>query len=91
MLEVFNEKSDMCLKIYKGYTKIMFGLLIVFAFILAFKGYNCDIDITNSYMLDAFILFIVGIFAACAHLVVNMLIIQFLNNVKIIREKIEEK
>lgn len=89
---MFDENSNKCLKIYKGYTMITFWLLIVAAVICCFMGFAEEMWIIDVMpLLDGLAFLIVGIFAACVHLVVNMLIIQFLNNVQIIREKIEEK
>lgn len=89
--EMFDETSNKCLRIYKGYTMITFGLLIVVAVICSIQGFTDNMWIVDETpLIDGLLILIVGIFAACAHLVINMLILQFLNNVQIIREKIEE-
>lgn len=70
---------------------ITFWLLIVVAVICSIQGFTENMWIVDETpLIDGLLFLIVGIFAACAHLVINMLILQFLNNVQIIREKIEE-
>lgn len=91
MSEVFDEKSNKCLKIYKGYIMITFWLLMVVTVICSIQGFTENMFIVDATpLIDGLLILIVGIFAACAHLVINMLILQFLNNVQIIREKIEK-
>lgn len=87
---MFNEKSNQWIKIFKGYTKVMFWICIVAAVILCILGWCDCFWITNSIFIDGLILLACGVFAAFAQLVVNMLIIQYLNNVQVIREKVEK-
>ncbi|MBO5122357.1 MAG: hypothetical protein J6J01_05255 [Oscillospiraceae bacterium] len=88
--DMFNEKSNQWIKIFKGYTKVMFWICIVVAVVLCILGW-CDwFWLTGSVFIDGLILLACGVFAAFVQLVVNMLIIQYLNNVQVIREKVEK-
>lgn len=88
--EMFDERSEKCINIYKGYTIVMFWLYVVAAVVLCIVGWCDCIWITDSAFLDGLILLAGGLFIAFAHLVVNMVIIQLLTNIQIIREKIEK-
>jgi hypothetical protein len=87
---MFDERSEKCMNIYKGYTKVMFWLYVVAASVLCIVAWCDCIYITDSAFLDGLILLTGGLFVAFTHFVVNMLLIQLLTNVQIIREKIEK-
>ncbi|MBQ7373651.1 MAG: hypothetical protein IJW64_03720 [Clostridia bacterium] len=81
----FDERSDIWIKIFKVYTIIMFVLLLIASAILCLAMW-CEAQIIGG------VLFLVGgCFLAFAQAVVNMLIIQLLNNIQIIREKIDNQ
>lgn len=81
---MFNERSGKWIKIYKGLTIALFWLFIAFGILAGIE-----------YSYDEFMGFISGAlaggFVGFIQLVINMLIIQFFNNVQIIREKIESR
>lgn len=93
---MFDERSGKWIKIYRGLTIALFWLFIAFG-ILAGIGDSSSafLDIGIGGDDDGFLDFIVwvlaGGFVGFIQLVTNMLIIQFFNNVQIIREKIESR
>ena len=86
---MFDEKSSKWIGIYKGYIQIMFWLYIIAAVVLGIIG--LFVDITNVPLLDSLILLSGGALVALVHLVTNMLLLNFLNNVQVIRESVEKK
>lgn len=87
---LLNEKSQLCIAIYKGFTKAMFFLYLLVAFFFCILAWSSNVFLTGSPFLDGIIFLVGGLIIAVVHAVVNMLIIQFLNNVQIIRKKIEK-
>ena len=79
---MFDERSGKWIKIYKGLTIALFWLFIAFG-ILAGIEYGGFFGFILGALAGGFVGFI--------QLVINMLIIQFFNNVQIIREKIESR
>lgn len=91
---MFNEKSARWIRIYKVLTLIAFWIFIVFGLVAGIGDYSCeflDIDIGGDTFFDVILWVVIGAIVAFCQLVANMLIIQLLNNVQIIREKIENK
>ena len=86
----FNERSSIWTKIFKVYTIVMFWLFVIAGFILCCLGWDERFIITDSSFLDGIIVFGCGCFLAFTQAVVNMLILQLLNNIQLIREKIEK-
>ena len=82
----FNEKSPKWLGKFKNWTIFLF-------FVLMLSGFVAGIVIAyNEEKIIPLLAYTAGgIVCANFQLVVNMLIIQLLNNVQIIREKLEEK
>ena len=87
---MFDEKSEKWIRIFKRYTQVLFWLLIAAAVICCFMGWGERIEIVFLPFLDGIILLVLGVFAACAQLVVNMMFINHLNNIQMIRERIEK-
>lgn len=91
---MFNEKSGKWIKIYKGITVALFFVFIVFGMVAGIGDASCsffDIDLGGDIGLFDFLIWVVlGSFVGYVQLVFNMLIIQLLNNVQIIREKNEK-
>jgi hypothetical protein len=93
---MFDEKSGRWIKIYKILTIITFGICIAFGILAGIGDASASfLDIGIGGDDDGFFDFIVwvliGGIVGFWQLVPNMLIIQFLNNIQIIREKIESK
>lgn len=91
---MFDEKSEKWIKIYRGVTIALFWLLIGFGILAGIGDASAGfLDIGIGGDDDGFFDFILwalaGGFAGFIQLVTNMLIIQFLNNVQIIRGEIE--
>ena len=90
---MFDEKNGKWIKIYKKITVVLFWLFValgVFAFFDNWLGGEFFNSNYFGYFLDGILLLAVFICVGYVQLVSNMLIIQFLNNVQIIREKIEK-
>ena len=86
---MFDEKSPKWIKIYTGFTKVMFWLYIVAGAFMCFAGWVGELDLIDEGFIDGLVAMICFGLVAFVHLTVNMLIIQFLNNVQLIREKLE--
>ena len=86
----FNERSSIWIKIFRVYTIVMFWLFLIAGFILCYLSWNEHFLITDSYILDGIILLGCGCFLAFTQAVANMLILQLLSNIQLIREKIEK-
>ncbi len=97
---MFNEKSGKWIRIFKIYTKVMFWLCISVAVVCCLSRWADGIwNITARWypgfwytgesVIDGLICLVGGGILAFAQLVVNMLILQYLNNIQIIREKVE--
>ena len=87
---MFDERSDKWVRIFKGYTQVAFWVEIVASAVLCICGWADLIWITGSPFLDGLILLGGGIVIAYSNLVINMLMVQFLNNVQLIRKKFIE-
>ena len=94
--DLFNEQSERWLKFYKGITITVFFIIAILGLIAGIDDmtgflYVFDGDILSG---DEFIDFmawvLIGEAAAFCYLVVNMLIIQFLQNVQMIRKRLEK-
>lgn len=81
---MFDERSGKWIKIYKGLTIALFWLFIAF-------GILAGIEYSYSEFFGFILGALAGGFVGFIQLVINMLIIQFFNNVQIIREKIESR
>lgn len=83
---MFNEKSGKWIKVFKLYTQIMF-----FLFLAAGVALSIVVWVNWGSFLEGIACWAGGAFLAFTQLIANMLIIQLLNNVQTIREKLEEK
>lgn len=82
--EMFNERSDRWLSIFKGIIVFMFWANILAGLILGFA-------FAGDMGFGGFLLFLVsGAAAAFLTLVIDMLVLQFLSNVQFIRQRMEE-
>ena len=88
---MFDERSEKWIKIYKNITVIMFWLYVAAGVAMFFMGLDGWFGWLDDGFLDGLIGLAAGVGVGYITLVVNMLVIQFLNNVQIIREKIENK
>lgn len=86
---MFDEREGKWINIFKKYTQVMFWLCIVAAVYMCLVGWAGSLWWTGVDFLDGIICLAGGVFIAFAQLVVNVLIIQFLNNVQVMREKVE--
>ena len=93
---MFDEKSTKWIKIYRGITIVIFWICVVGGLLggigdatAGFLDFGLGGDDDGFLDLIVWVLGIGGF--GCIQLVVNMLIIQLLNNVQIIREKIENQ
>ena len=86
---MFDERSEKWIKIYKNITVLMFWLYVAAGVILFFMGLSGEIDLLDGGFIDGLLGLAAGVGVGYITLVVNMLVIQLLNNVQIIREKIE--
>ena len=85
---MFNEKSDVWLKILRYLAVFMFGIEAIGAAVLGICGLLEVFYLTDSAFLDGMILAILGYIVAFGHLIANMLVLQFLNNVNEIRQSL---
>ena len=95
---MFNEKSSKWIRIFKVITIALFFCFIIAGLLLGLDdGYCvfdfelCNVEIVGSEFGCLMVWLLIGIAAAFIQLVVNMLIIQLLNNVQTIREKLEKE
>ena len=86
---MFNEKSSIWIKIYKTITLIIFWLYVLAGVVMFLMGLDGSLWWIDGGIIDGIIGLAVSFIAGYITLVVNMLIIQFLNNVQLIREKLE--
>lgn len=91
---MFDEKSGKWIRIYKGITVAAFWIYIIFGLVAGIGDSSASfLDIGLGGDDDGFLDFVVWVLAGgiigYVQLVVNMLVIQLLNNVQIIREKLE--
>ena len=84
----FDERSDKWISIFQKYTQVAFWVEIVASAVLCICGWTDLIWITGSPFLDGLILLGGGIVIAYSNLVINMLMVQFLNIVQLIRKKL---
>lgn len=89
----FDEKEGKWIRFYKGLTVAFFWILIIFGFIGGIGDASGEfLDIMWDDNFGEFLLWVVvcGVIAF-VQLVTNMLVIQLLHNVQIIREKAEKE
>ena len=86
---MFNEKSSIWIKIYKTITLIIFWLYVLAGVVMFLMGLDGSLWWIDGGIIDGIIGLAGSFIAGYITLVVNMLIIQFLNNVQLIREKLE--
>ena len=93
---MFDERSEKWIRIYKGITVAFFWICVVGGVLggigdatASFLDFGLGGDDDGFLDLIVWVLGIGGF--GCIQLVANMLIIQLLNNVQIIREKIENQ
>lgn len=89
----FDEKDGKWIGFYRGITVLFFWILLIFGFIAGIGDASGGfLDLMWDDNFAEFLAWFVGCgVIAFAQLVTNMLVIQLLNNVQIIREKLEEK
>ena len=87
---MFDERSEKWIKFFKGYAVTMFWLWVAAGVIMCFVGWDGGLWLIDAGFIDGIICLAGGFIVAYVQLAVNMLIIQFFNNVQIIREKIEK-
>lgn len=92
---MFDERSEKWIRIYRGITIVIFWICVVGGVLggigdatSGFLDFGLGGDDDGILDLMVWVLGIGGY--GCVQLVVNMLIIQLLNNVQIIREKVEK-
>ena len=88
---MFNEKSAKWIKIYKIFVIVSFFVLLLGGVLLGILDVTCVVDIMYDDGIDLVIWTLSGVITAFLELVCGMLILNFLNNVQIIREKIEKQ
>lgn len=90
---MFNEKNPIWIKIYKIAIIVTFVACLVTAIVLPICSFNdAELLMCDDYAeIEALILFVAGVITAFATLASNMIILQFLNNVQVIREKLDNK
>lgn len=90
---MFDEKSCKWIKVYKCLTVIAFFVFIVFGIVAGIgdaMNSFLDLDLGGCTIVFDFLVWaIAGIIVGFIQLTFNMLVIQLLNNVQIIREKAE--
>ena len=87
---MLDERSSVWVKLFKIYTLIITWLFALATLICAIAGLTEGICITEEPALDGLILLVGGAIITVSQLLGNMLIIQLLNNVLIIRDKVEK-
>ena len=91
---MFDEKSCKWIEIYKCLTVIAFFVFIVFGIVAGIGDAAdsfLDLDLGGCTIVFDFLVWaIAGIIVGFIQLVTNMLVIQLLNNVQIIRQKVEK-
>ena len=92
---LFNEKSRIWLKIFKGVIIVMFFGTLLFGFIAGIG--DCSAEFLDAGLggdddgfLDFFMWLIVGGATAFIQLFINMVFYQFLCNIQTIRESVEK-
>ena len=93
---MFDERNEKWIKIYKGVTVTFFWLWIAFGVVafsdnLWFANIFCFELGYNGYFLGGVVLMLASFIIGYIQLVTNMLVIQFLNNIQTIRDRIENK
>lgn len=90
---MFDEKSCKWIHFYKVITIVTFFAFIVFGIIAGIGDASCeflDKDLGGDTFFDFVIWVLAGGAVGFIQLAFNMLVIQLLNNVQIIREKLEK-
>ena len=87
---MFDEKSGVWIKIYRIYTIVMFWVLLIVGFILCCVAWSDELYIIEDYFLNGLLFLLAGAFLAFTQLIINMLIIQLLNNIQQIRQKVDK-
>ena len=90
----FDPKSRLWIELYRLMTVVASCLIILFGFIAGIGDATCeflDLDLGGDGILDFFVWFFASCIISFVQLIANMLLIQLLNNVQLIREKLEAK
>ena len=90
MEDFFDEKSRVWIDWFKTGTKLVFWMDIAAAIVLCIAAWFGVELLIGAPFWDGLLLLVIGVFVAFAQLVCNMLIMQLLNNVQVIREKMEK-
>ena len=88
---MFDEKSTKWLSIYKVYIIVSCWVLLLGGVLLGILDVTTVVDIIYEDGLDLVLWPVVGALDAFVQLVCGMLVLNFLNDVQIIREKIEKQ
>jgi hypothetical protein len=93
---MFNEKNDCWIKIYKAIVIAIFFIWVIFGVVAGIGDATSEyLDVgiggDDDLFLDFFVWVAIGTFVGFVHLASNMIMIQFLNNVQVIRKKLEGK
>ena len=95
-MELFNEKSKIWIKCYKIIAMVLFFLFVGLGVIggicdcFALDPFDVGLGGDDDGLLDLLVWLIIGGGFGFLQLVSNMLIIQLLNNIQIIRKKLEK-
>ena len=87
---MFDEKSTKWIKLYKMFIIVSFWVLLLGGVLLGILDCACVIDVIYEDGIDVVVWSLAGATIAFWELLCGMLILSFLNNVQIIREKIEK-
>ena len=91
---IFNEKNKIWIQIYKIVAVALFFVFVLFGLIAGIGDFTSeflDLDLGGDTIFDILVWLIVSSIFGFIQLVCNMLIIQLLNNVQLIREAIDKK
>ena len=87
---MYDERDEKWIRIYRTYIIIMFWVYVLAAAVCCICGWCRVFWWTNSFFMDGILCLFGGLITAYAHLVCNMVILNFLANVQAIREKVEK-
>ena len=88
---MFDEKSSIWIARYKKFVIFSFWALLIGGILLGIFDITATIDILfDDTLLDLLLWSVIGAILAYAQLLSGMLLLNFLNNVQTIREKIEQ-
>lgn len=85
---MFDETSKKWIERFKTFVLTMFWLYLAAAVVLCICGWSDCFWITDTAFMDGIIFLAGGTLIAFGHLLLGMVIVQLLNNIQIIREKI---